>query len=439
MSGTVTDNLFRASGLVQAVAAGRTGTVDWCTTAKTSPFTAATATGYFVNTCGGAITVTLPASPSAGDIVSVADYASTWSTNNVTLGRNSSKINAGCNDATLSSKGQSITMVYVDGTRGWKSAQGSTCNVTGVPGFVCASGGNATITCGDYNTHIFTGPGTFTVSSVSPTAPDNIADYLVVAGGASGGSGRGGGGGAGGFRTFQSTPATSPLSAPAGLTLSAQAYPITVGAGGAARASSPAQVGASGGNSIFDSITSAGGGGGGASPNTPGSVAGSGGSGGGGNFHLSPTAGGAGNTPPVSPAQGFVGSAGGPADDPCANRGAGAGGGAAATGGASPRGAGGVGSYVVDAFIGPPSAPSYGTSGPVSSTRYFAGGGGAGQQASPGGPAPPGGGGGAGNGTSSATDGTTNTGGGGGGVGESACTVSGAGGSGVVMIRYKFQ
>ena len=52
---------------------GRTGTVDWCTTAKTSPFTSESGKGYFVNTTSGAVTVTLPASPSAGDIVSVND------------------------------------------------------------------------------------------------------------------------------------------------------------------------------------------------------------------------------------------------------------------------------------------------------------------------------------------------------------------------------
>ena len=52
---------------------GRTGTVDWCTTAKTSPFTSESGKGYFVNTTSGAVTVTLPASPSAGDIVSIKD------------------------------------------------------------------------------------------------------------------------------------------------------------------------------------------------------------------------------------------------------------------------------------------------------------------------------------------------------------------------------
>jgi hypothetical protein len=60
---------------------GRTGTVDWCTTAKTAPFTGVSGNGYFVNTTSGVVTVTLPASPSAGDIISIADYASTFQTN----------------------------------------------------------------------------------------------------------------------------------------------------------------------------------------------------------------------------------------------------------------------------------------------------------------------------------------------------------------------
>ena len=62
------------------VGMGRTGTVDWCTTAKTSPFTSVSGNGYFLNTSGGAITITLPASPSAGDIVAIKDYLGTWGT-----------------------------------------------------------------------------------------------------------------------------------------------------------------------------------------------------------------------------------------------------------------------------------------------------------------------------------------------------------------------
>ena len=54
---------------------GRTGTVDWDTTAKTASFNAVSGNGYFVNTTSAAVTMTLPATPSAGDIVSVKDYA----------------------------------------------------------------------------------------------------------------------------------------------------------------------------------------------------------------------------------------------------------------------------------------------------------------------------------------------------------------------------
>ena len=56
----------------------------------------------------------------------------------------------------------------------------------------------------------------------------------------------------------------------------------------------------------------------------------------------------------------------------------GGGAGAAGTNGGPPgAGPGGVGSYITDPFIGP-TAPSYGTPGPVSNSRYFSGGGGGG-------------------------------------------------------------
>ena len=119
---------------------GRTGTVNWCTTAKTSPLTAESGKGYFINTTSGAITVTLPASPSAGDIVAFKDYANTWDTNAVTVARNGSKINGVCGCATLSTESQSVTLIYVDSTKGWRDIHDSTSNTTGAPNFICASG-----------------------------------------------------------------------------------------------------------------------------------------------------------------------------------------------------------------------------------------------------------------------------------------------------------
>src|SRR6056300_579003 len=110
---------------------GRTGTVDWDTTPKTATFSAVSGEGYFCNTTAGAFTVNLPAG-SAGAIVSLADYAATWQTNNLTVSPNGSeKIGSVNADVTLSTEGQSVTFVYVDATQGWINTMDSTSNVRG--------------------------------------------------------------------------------------------------------------------------------------------------------------------------------------------------------------------------------------------------------------------------------------------------------------------
>jgi len=431
-----------ACGATQTGFGTPSSSVLWCTTAKTSPFTAADKVGYFVNTSGGAVTVTLPASPSAGDVVAFADYTNTFQTNAVTLCKNGSKIGGVCANASLSTEGQSVTLVFVDATEGWKNVQDSTSNVTGET-FLSASGGNATVTCGNFKTHIITGSGTFTVNCISPQPSNNNVDYLVVAGGGGSGtgSGGGGGGGAGGFRVSNSlslpAPTMSPLNTTDGIPVSAQGYPITIGAGGAGGPNG-SSASTSGNVSTFSTITSTGGGGGGSySPST----GLNGGSGGGGGDPDSPpsNAGGTGNTPPVSPPQGNNGGAGSPPGGNDSSQSGGGGGGAATAGtaGAQPSnaGPGGVGSFISDSFVGP-TAPSYGTPGPASSTRYFAGGGGGGAASTVGtGGA---GGGGAGS-TGTGNTGTVNTGGGAGGAKTDPDVANRSGGSGIVMIRYRFQ
>src|SRR5210317_1857991 len=278
---------------------GRTGTVDWDTTAKTASFTAVSGDGYFVNTTSGAITVTLPAG-SAGSIVSLKDYANTWNTNNVTVTPNGTdKINGENSYTILNTQDQSVTLVYVDSTKGWRAVQDSTSDVSGAT-FTVATGGTITC-CGDYKIHTFTGPGTLCISQVGNCAGGGSnVDYLVVAGGGGSGSAENpsGGAGAGGYRTSFPTCGGS-------LPVSVIGYPITVGGGGAGNPFPAASPGVNGSNSIFSTITSAGGGGGGSSPPGGGSNPGvAGGSGGGGGF-TSP--GGAGNTPPVSPPQGNSG------------------------------------------------------------------------------------------------------------------------------------
>jgi len=88
-----------------------------------------------LNTSGGAFTVNLPAG-SAGAIVSLADYAATWQTNNVTVAPNGTdKIGSENENATLNVEGQSVTFVFVDSTQGWINTMDSTSNVRGTVPF----------------------------------------------------------------------------------------------------------------------------------------------------------------------------------------------------------------------------------------------------------------------------------------------------------------
>jgi hypothetical protein len=425
-----------ASGATQS-GFGRTGTVDWDTTPKTASFTAVSGDGFFCNTTSSAFTATLPAG-SAGAIVSFADYAATWDTNNLTVTPDGTDKIGGQNASViLNTEGQSVTFVYVDDTQGWVNVQDSTSNERG-NSFITATGGTIT-TSGNCKIHTFTGPGTFTVCAVANCASNNVVSYMVVAGGGAGGRNHGGAGGAGGFREYKSpvTPYTaSPLNGNPGgtsVTVTATSFPITVGSGGTSNCTnvSPSPTSRAGSNSVFSTITSAGGGGGGAVNPTSDRVGGSGGSGGaGGSNSPDVVSGGSGNTPPVSPPQGNNG--GSSLNNPQNH--SGGGGGATAAGANASSGNGGNGGAGATTCI-------------TATPTAYAGGGGGGNRS--GGTGGTGGTGGGGNGSdggsdaSGATPGTANTGGGGGSAGQNPSdapgTTAGNGGSGIVVIRYKFQ
>jgi len=248
---------------------------------------------------------------------------------------------------------------------------------------------------------------TFTATSTW-TCPEGVleVEYLVVAGGGGGGAVTNencGGGGAGGYRTGTG------LSVTAGTD-----YTITVGSGG--------PIATQGQNSVFSIITSTGGGSGGqASVN-----GGSGGSGGGGGNN---STGGSGNTPSTSPAQGTNGGNG--FNSP-PTYGTGGGGGASQAGISGTSIAAGNGG---SGALGPSFAYGYGKSGDAASGagNYFAGGGGGSANSGPAGAGGTGGGG-AGSNGGTATSGATNSGGGGG--GSRLFGNSGAGGSGIVILKY---
>lgn len=196
---------------------------------QTGNFTAVAGNIYPVNTTSGAITVTLPASPSAGNFVTIVDYARTFATNNCTVSPNGNKIQSSTNSAVFYSNGAAVNFVYVDSTQGWISYAYTT--------------------------------------SIMPLLYN--ANYLIVAGGGGGGKANGGGGGgAGGL--LSGTTTLSP-----GTT-----YSFVVGAGGTFSASGTYST--SGNNSTALSLTAIGGGFGGASDATstiynPGGTGGSGG------------------------------------------------------------------------------------------------------------------------------------------------------------------
>ena len=131
---------------------------------QTGNFTAVAGNAYPVNTTSGAVTATLPASPSAGQIVQITDYAGTWQTNNVSVRGNGAKINGSTGGFNAAASRETVALIYVDATQGWLVYSG--INVTN--------------------------PTTYSAS------------YLIVGGGGGGGGGvadanGAGGGGAGGL------------------------------------------------------------------------------------------------------------------------------------------------------------------------------------------------------------------------------------------------
>ena len=428
-------------------ASGSIPAVSWQSvkTNADSPVTLVAGNGYFMNTTSGTITANLPASASAGDTIAIKDYAGTFATNNLTIGRNGHNIQGVANDSLISTNRASLTLVYVDATKGWLYAVESNVADLQLVQYVTATGGTIT-TSGDYKIHVFNGDGCFVVSCAGNSVGNNQVDYMVLAGGG-GGAGGGyfaasnGGGGAGGFRESHSTcvsgPYTaSPLATPTGLTMTATTYPVTVGGGGAGSCG-PNNLGNNGSPSVFSTITSTGGGGGGSQVLTRvGQPGGSGGGGGGGEYanplsSPGPRAG-LGNTPPVSPPQGNDGGGttnsggGGPA-----GQSSGGGGGAGSAGQNTPgsRAGGNGGSGVTTSIT-------------TSPATYAGGGGGAGSDT--GGSGGPGGGGNAGGGCQGGTNADANKGSGGGGGASNTPSIpyfnsAGNGGSGKVVIRYKFQ
>jgi len=362
---------------------------DWQSTIVTgSTLTAVAGKGYWIDTTSNACTITLPASASVGDFIEFSDYARTWGTNAITINQNSLNFQGYSSpNPFYNTSGQSVSIVYSGATKGW------------IP------------TVDDDVT--FETPQSYNI------------EYLVIGGGGSGGSGTnsgderaGGGGGAGGYRNSYASETSggggateTPYSVPTGTVIT-----VTVGSGGTGTTAT-SQNGNNGNSSSISgsgltTITSNGGGYGGQN-----SVdGGSGGSGGGGGCSQASPAGFGGSG---TANQGFDGG-----DGYYPSVGAGGGGGAGAVGqdGAAGNQGGNGGNGLSSLITG-------------SSVTRAGGGGGCGGNLGSGGT---GGGGDGASQLSAAVDGTTNTGSGGGGSGDNSYipySLSGDGGSGVIILR----
>jgi len=112
------DTFLKTNGSGTLSFAAVSGGTSW-QAVKTGDFTAVAGEGYFINTTSGVITMTLPSSPTIGDEVAFVDYAGTFDSNTMTVGRNSEKINGATADLTVSVERAANTLVYTDGTQGW--------------------------------------------------------------------------------------------------------------------------------------------------------------------------------------------------------------------------------------------------------------------------------------------------------------------------------
>jgi hypothetical protein len=360
---------------------------------QTTGFTAVKGNAYPCNTTSAGFTVTLPATPSAGDQVQLVDYAGTFDSNALTIDPNGEDIEGTALNFQLTGEREGVILTYIDSTQGWIATSG-----------------------------INEGTDALELSPYS-------VDFLAIAGGGGGGGAGGGGGGAGGYRNSFSTE-SSGGGGSSEVSLSfipGTVYTVTVGAGGAGATHASASAGTQGTNSSISgtgitTITSTGGGGGGHGASGGGTVAPTTGGSGGGAGKNTNQAGASGTAN-----QGYAGGTTTGASQTGASGGGGAGavGGNASFSGVEASGDGGAG--LASSITG------------SSVTRGGGGGGGANNNAGSGTSGGTGGTGGGGSGsdilnTVNGGNGTANTGGAGGGA-EFSSGTGGTGGSGVVILR----
>ena len=120
---TSTGDLTLSTGSITLSTASATidahNTPSWNTSTQSTSFTASAGNQYFIDTSTAAVTLTLPSSAIIGDEIRVLDSAGTFDTNNLTIGRNSHKIQRDASDLTVTTEGAAFALVYHNSTNGW--------------------------------------------------------------------------------------------------------------------------------------------------------------------------------------------------------------------------------------------------------------------------------------------------------------------------------
>lgn len=164
-------NVLTSNGTVWTSAALPAGGLTYVY--KTANYNVANKEGVLADTSGGAFTVTLPAAPTTGDQVVVADAGASWGTNNLTVGRNGSTIGGLAQDLVCDITGASVQLVY-DGTTWEVYAQ------------IGGNGGNAATQPGN---NAFTGANTFyNATGQTFGTATSTQDGIILAGRAGGSS-----------------------------------------------------------------------------------------------------------------------------------------------------------------------------------------------------------------------------------------------------------
>ena len=120
------------------------GSLEWQTVIVADGSTGTTGVagrGYFINTTSAAHTFTLPISATRGDTIAIVDYAQTFATNKLTIARNGHNIQGVANNSLIGTNRASVTLVYVDATKGWVYQDESNVADLGSPLFITATGG----------------------------------------------------------------------------------------------------------------------------------------------------------------------------------------------------------------------------------------------------------------------------------------------------------